>query len=916
MAAHALKRKAQTGHASTAKRGPAAGPARSSKAPKAEWTFAGSLAAQGSLGGVLQPELEVGPANDEFEQEADRVADRIVTMPAGAAPGGDDEAGTNGALRRKPVEKAGEADDAPEGGAAMQRLAALQRACNTCEAESDELPSPMQRQAEQPVVPASGIKPGAPVQRSMSDAPSEEALQRECTACDDPQKSKRVQRDDFFEAPPPEPASDDEQAPPASRETARTKSRRSRAERTPPPVPTGFRESLDNARRGGGQPLPRPLRDFMESRFGRTFERVRLHYDATATRLADAIQARAFTIGRHVFVRQGDFQPGTQQGHRLVAHELTHVLQQRGGLHRVQRELFEGESTPASAEPSRERAEAAETLNFEQLAKLFGWREKATPPLVLEVVKDLVATALNVATSRESLAAFTQQDPADNSIRRTLRSSNHELRLEANRGDAAPTRADTAPQTRWVLTFFDGSRVPAESGPPIPIGTDEDAIRVSDSGHPPSPAKPAADASSKSAGAPGVAPPSAASTNSAGSGGTASSAKPGTAAPQAGQPDAQSPATAPAPSTGAPDAEAVAAAPTAAEGPFPASPDQDPNFQAVAESADHAASTTSEHAEGSELASNAKDAATVNPGEQQSKAEANKTDQMQSAKTTGFNKAAFVKAVLDKVRATAPNSLPEASNFKRDHGKELGDTVNQSAATQTDATAANLKAVTDAAPNTAAVAPRPTVPLKAEAIGAPPAGFKAERAVPPERPPSQVEDAIQQNQTAAKTQLDALGYSNAEETFAKSNDPELLGTLDAKKAFDADATTAASTYRAGEETLRTDARADASALGQEKLAGMFGSRQNLIGQVATGQRGGKTSSETKRAAVVTEVNRIFTSTESKVKSRLNALKETVFGTFQSESQKAAQARSARPGLAFEAGHQATRSAYPLVFVAR
>ena len=68
--------------------------------------------------------------------------------------------------------------------------------------------------------------------------------------------------------------------------------------------------------------MPAPLRHFMEARFGSSFERVRLHHDTAASELASSIRARAFTIGRHVFFKQGEFQPHTQQGQKLVAHEL------------------------------------------------------------------------------------------------------------------------------------------------------------------------------------------------------------------------------------------------------------------------------------------------------------------------------------------------------------------------------------------------------------------------------------------------------------------------------------------------------------------------------------------------------------------------------------------------------------------
>jgi len=83
--------------------------------------------------------------------------------------------------------------------------------------------------------------------------------------------------------------------------------------------------------RGGGQALDRGTREFMESRLGADFGDVRVHTDSQATASARSVQAHAYTVGNDV-VFQGDrYQPGTDSGRRMLAHELTHVVQQRSG---------------------------------------------------------------------------------------------------------------------------------------------------------------------------------------------------------------------------------------------------------------------------------------------------------------------------------------------------------------------------------------------------------------------------------------------------------------------------------------------------------------------------------------------------------------------------------------------------------
>src|SRR5262249_12252937 len=69
-------------------------------------------------------------------------------------------------------------------------------------------------------------------------------------------------------------------------------------------------------------------REFMESRFGHDFGQVRVHSDARAAASAQAVNALAYTVGRNIVFAQGQYAPGTAQGRRVLAHELTHAVQQ------------------------------------------------------------------------------------------------------------------------------------------------------------------------------------------------------------------------------------------------------------------------------------------------------------------------------------------------------------------------------------------------------------------------------------------------------------------------------------------------------------------------------------------------------------------------------------------------------------
>lgn len=87
-----------------------------------------------------------------------------------------------------------------------------------------------------------------------------------------------------------------------------------------------------------GQPLDPGSRLFMELRFGHDFSQLRVHTDAKAAESAQTIGAAAYTVGNDVVFGAGEFNPQSSDGRKLIAHELTHVVQQSQGSRSVQRQ--------------------------------------------------------------------------------------------------------------------------------------------------------------------------------------------------------------------------------------------------------------------------------------------------------------------------------------------------------------------------------------------------------------------------------------------------------------------------------------------------------------------------------------------------------------------------------------------------
>lgn len=104
-----------------------------------------------------------------------------------------------------------------------------------------------------------------------------------------------------------------------------------------------------------GRPLSEGVKSFFENRIGESFGDVRVHTGEKADLAARSINAQAFTIGSDVVFRKGEYEPGTRQGRRLLAHELAHVVQQgRAGRFQIARENASGSGGPAARGQSAE----------------------------------------------------------------------------------------------------------------------------------------------------------------------------------------------------------------------------------------------------------------------------------------------------------------------------------------------------------------------------------------------------------------------------------------------------------------------------------------------------------------------------------------------------------------------------------
>jgi hypothetical protein len=158
-------------------------------------------------------------------------------------------------------------------------------------------------------------------------------------------------------------------------------------------------ESAVQAVNGGGEPLSPSNLSFFESRFGRDFGEVRVHADSASGLAARDLNAHAFTVGNHIAFAPGRYAPESESGKKLLAHELTHVVQQgNGNAATVRRQPAAAEPAPVAEERSLEllmsdfidarRQSEAEGI---KAAKAMIPRLKREPDKIYAYAPDLIA---------------------------------------------------------------------------------------------------------------------------------------------------------------------------------------------------------------------------------------------------------------------------------------------------------------------------------------------------------------------------------------------------------------------------------------------------------------------------------------------------------------------------------------------
>ena len=245
----------------------------------------------------VQAKLTVGQPDDQFEMEADSMADKVVQRLA-----------EPDSIQTKPLTPA------------PTFTPFIQEKCASSEKE-DKLQQKEEEKEHEPTPDlmtksAMGEAPPPPP-AGDDDKDKEPVVQRKCVDCE---KEEALQKK--------EETGDKEKDEPVQRKCASCEKEEALQKKGDPSEASPGLEKKLSSTKGSGAPLSEGVRSNMETAMGASFSNVRVHTDSNAAGMNKQLRAQAFTHGSDIYFNSGKYNPGNKTGQHLLAHELTHTVQQ------------------------------------------------------------------------------------------------------------------------------------------------------------------------------------------------------------------------------------------------------------------------------------------------------------------------------------------------------------------------------------------------------------------------------------------------------------------------------------------------------------------------------------------------------------------------------------------------------------
>jgi len=593
-------------------------------------------------------------------------------------------------------------------------------------------------------------------------------------------------------------------------------------------------ESQLKATKSGGRPLPDSVRSFMETRIGANFGAVRLHTDNSAVQMSRDLKAQAFTHGNDIYFGAGKYSPESSDGKRLLAHELTHVVQQTGAK-KIQRKpvtgLLSNQGTPAL------KSLLGSSIQLKQNPKPTQGAGKTNP------VQKPISTSPAKPQGNQGGSDGTKPTSTQGN-----QGGSDGTKPTSNQGNQGGSDGTKPTSNQGNQGGSDGTKPASTQG--NQGGSDATKLTSTQGNQGGSDGtKPTLGQKIKS----GIA--------------TIISMPEGTQNAD-GAAESQDISGMEAPSDSTDQASGNDFGNGNASGKSPASPQEDQAFQSVVEKTKGAAANQQDHAPAQTNSKQAQDAAKGPANEVESEAQGRQVDEMAQQQPGTFDAASFKKALMDKIADAAPKNLKEADNFKNNNKI---DSVKQDLSSQVSDQKKQaqdpIKNKTKEKPNTSGIEPKPVTPLPPQNPGPKPPDVDAAKAAP--KPKSEAEVSLQAGSNSIDQKMTSSNLTD--ERLAKSNEPSFQSALEAKKKAQTDAVTAPAAYRQQEQGVLSQAQDQAQTTAQKHLEDMHSTREQSLSQVAGLQGKTKGQDEQQRTKVADHIKEIYNNTKQKVETCLSQL---------------------------------------------
>ncbi|WP_163397783.1 DUF4157 domain-containing protein [Flavobacterium fluviatile] len=252
------------------------------------------------FGPKIQKKIKTGTAGDKYEAEADNVADKVVnrnSSASGLLQSKED-------IKQKPVSETISSVQSKE----MKEEKSVQK-------KGKEEEKPVQKKSdkkeEEKPVQKKGTEEEKPVQKKSGKKEEEKTVQKKCDNCE---KEDQVQKKE-------------------NKEEEKSVQKKGQNE-----IQNNDLEEKLNNSKGSGASLDESTKNEMESGFGNDFSNVKIHTGTNAIEMSQELGAQAFTNGNDVYFNEGKYNPRSKEGKHLLAHELTHTIQQGNRSKNIQKQ--------------------------------------------------------------------------------------------------------------------------------------------------------------------------------------------------------------------------------------------------------------------------------------------------------------------------------------------------------------------------------------------------------------------------------------------------------------------------------------------------------------------------------------------------------------------------------------------------